>query len=48
LGNIPVVSAGVGDGFNNQSHAPNEHVRLEDFLKAANHIARIVAGFGSL
>jgi len=48
LGNIPVVSAGVGYGFNNQSHAPNEHIRLEDFLKAAGHIARIIEGFGAI
>lgn len=48
LGDIPVVSAGVGYGFNNRSHAPDEHVRLEDFLKAMKHIARIVEGFGSL
>lgn len=48
LGNIPVVSAGVGYGFNNRSHAPDEHVRLADFLKAARHIAGIVSRFGEL
>lgn len=48
LGDIPVVSAGVGYGFNNRSHSPDEHVRLEDFLKATRHIARIVEGFGGI
>ncbi len=48
LGDIPVVSAGVGYGFNNRSHAPDEHVRLDDFLKASQHLARILEGFGEL
>ncbi|MGQ0570772.1 MAG: M20/M25/M40 family metallo-hydrolase, partial [Armatimonadota bacterium] len=44
---IPVVTAGVGYA-DNRTHAPDEHVRLSDFLKAARHIARIVDGFASL
>lgn len=48
LGDIPVVSAGVGYGFQNRAHAPDEHIRLEDFLKAAGHIARIIEEFGRL
>jgi acetylornithine deacetylase/succinyl-diaminopimelate desuccinylase-like protein len=44
---IPVVTAGVGYG-KNQTHAPDEHVRLQDFLNAAKHISRIINGFGGL
>ncbi|MDI6771929.1 MAG: M20/M25/M40 family metallo-hydrolase [bacterium] len=44
---IPVVTAGVGYG-RNRTHAPDEHVRLNDFLNAARHIARILEGFGDL
>jgi acetylornithine deacetylase/succinyl-diaminopimelate desuccinylase-like protein len=47
LGNIPVVSAGVGND-RNRTHAPDEHVRLVDLLNAARHIGRIVEGFGDL
>jgi acetylornithine deacetylase/succinyl-diaminopimelate desuccinylase-like protein len=47
LGGIPVVRAGVGYE-NSQTHAPNEHVRLVDFLNAARHIARILDGFADL
>ena len=48
LGNIPVVTAGVGHWNTNRAHAPNEFVRLDDFLNAARHIARIVDGFAAL
>jgi len=47
LGDIPVVTAGVGY-WDNRTHAPDEHVRLEDFVKGAKHIARIINGFGNL
>lgn len=47
LGGIPVVTAGVGY-WDNRTHAPNEHLRLEDFLKATKHIARILEGFADL
>lgn len=47
LGGIPVVTAGVGY-WDNRSHAPDEHVRIEDFVKGAKHIARIINGFGDL
>jgi acetylornithine deacetylase/succinyl-diaminopimelate desuccinylase-like protein len=47
LGGIPVVTAGIGY-WNNRTHAPDEHVRLEDFVKGAKHIARIIDGFGDL
>jgi acetylornithine deacetylase/succinyl-diaminopimelate desuccinylase-like protein len=41
---VPVVTAGVGYA-DNRTHAPDEHVRLGDFLNAARHIARILDGF---
>jgi acetylornithine deacetylase/succinyl-diaminopimelate desuccinylase-like protein len=47
LGNIPVVRAGVGY-WDNRTHAPDEHVRLEDFANACRHIARILARFSEL
>lgn len=47
LGNIPVVNPGVGYA-NNRTHAPDEHVRIEDFHQASRHIARILNGFASL
>jgi len=42
---LPVVSAGIGypDG---RAHAPNENIRLADFVKGTRHTARIVARFG--
>lgn len=48
LGPIPVITAGVGFGIHNRTHAPNEHIRLKDFLNAARHIARILDGFASI
>lgn len=47
LGDIPVILAGVGY-WDNRQHAPDEHVRLVDFLNASRHIARIVDGFADL
>lgn len=44
LGNIPVVWAGTGY-WDNRAHAPDEHIRLVDFLNGARHIARILNGF---
>ena len=44
---IPVVEAGVGYA-GSRTHAPDEHVRLPDFLNAARHIARILEGFAGL
>ncbi|MDR7417628.1 MAG: M20/M25/M40 family metallo-hydrolase [Armatimonadota bacterium] len=43
---IPVVTAGVGYA-GNRTHAPDEHVRLQDFLNASRHIARILDGFAT-
>lgn len=45
--NISVINPGVGyDG--SRTHAPDEHVRLSDFLNGARHIARILEGFADL
>jgi acetylornithine deacetylase/succinyl-diaminopimelate desuccinylase-like protein len=42
---LPVVSAGIGyPGA--QGHAPNENIRLDLYLKGAQHIARILKEFG--
>jgi acetylornithine deacetylase/succinyl-diaminopimelate desuccinylase-like protein len=43
---IPVVTPGVGYGANGV-HGPDEHVRLQDFERAAQHIARLVQRFGA-
>ena len=47
LGNIPVVHAGIGYP-NANGHAPNENMRIADFLNGARHIARLLDGFADL
>jgi acetylornithine deacetylase/succinyl-diaminopimelate desuccinylase-like protein len=48
LGEIPVaLGPGVYYGRNN-NHSPNEHVRLNDFKRAAQHVGRIVAEFAQV
>jgi acetylornithine deacetylase/succinyl-diaminopimelate desuccinylase-like protein len=47
LGNIPVISAGVGN-TNNRAHSPDEYVRLSDFLNGSRHIARVLNDFANL
>ena len=42
---VPVVTAGPGHP-GGQAHAPNENVRIDLYLKAAKHIARVMADFG--
>ncbi len=44
---IPVITAGVGYP-DSRTHAPDEHVRLDHFLQASRHIARILDGFAAL
>ena len=44
---ITVVTAGVGYP-GSRTHAPDENVRLQDFLNAARHIGRILDGFADL
>lgn len=42
--NVPIATAGVGyPGA--QGHAPNENIRLDLYLKGAQHIARILKAF---
>ncbi len=45
--NIPVISPGVGY-WDNRTHAPNEHMRIQDFQNAARNIARILDGFADI
>lgn len=47
LGGIPVVTCGLGY-WDNRVHSPNEHIRLQDFVNGARHIARIIEGFGDI
>jgi acetylornithine deacetylase/succinyl-diaminopimelate desuccinylase-like protein len=42
---LPVVTAGVGYP-GSQAHAPNENMRIDLYLKGAEHIARIMKEFG--
>jgi acetylornithine deacetylase/succinyl-diaminopimelate desuccinylase-like protein len=44
---VPVVAPGVGYHRNN-AHGPDEHVRLEDFRRAAKHLARVTQRFAAL
>lgn len=43
---LPVVTAGVGYP-GSQAHAPNENMRIDLYLKGAEHIARIIKEFGN-
>jgi acetylornithine deacetylase/succinyl-diaminopimelate desuccinylase-like protein len=47
LGDIPVVFAGCSY-WDNCAHAPDEHIRIPDFLNGARHIARILNRFADL
>ena len=42
---LPVVTAGIGYPGGN-THAPNENIRIDLYLKGAKHIARILQAFG--
>jgi acetylornithine deacetylase/succinyl-diaminopimelate desuccinylase-like protein len=42
---LPLVAAGVGYP-GSQAHAPNENMRLDDFIKGTRHTARIIERFG--
>lgn len=41
---IPVITAGIGN-MRNRQHAPDEHVRIDDFVNGTRHVARIIEGF---
>jgi acetylornithine deacetylase/succinyl-diaminopimelate desuccinylase-like protein len=43
---IPAVSTGIGYAHSN-THAPNENIRIEDFIQGIKHIASIVHEFYS-
>jgi acetylornithine deacetylase/succinyl-diaminopimelate desuccinylase-like protein len=43
---VPIVTAGIGHP-GSQAHAPNENIRLDLYLKGAQHIARILKAFGA-
>ena len=45
---VPVVAPGVGWGAMNRAHSPNEFMRLNDFERAARHIARLALRFAEL
>ncbi len=44
---IPVVTAGVGY-WDNRPHAPNEHLRIEDFIQGTRHLTAILDAFSQL
>lgn len=44
---IPVITAGIGN-MQNRQHAPDEFVRIEDFVNGTRHVARIMDGFAEL
>jgi acetylornithine deacetylase/succinyl-diaminopimelate desuccinylase-like protein len=41
---IPTIGAGVGY-YDSREHAPNENIRVDDFLLGVEHIARVIEGF---
>ena len=47
LGGIPVINPGIGY-WDNRAHAPNEHFRINDFVQATRHLARVMEGFANL
>jgi acetylornithine deacetylase/succinyl-diaminopimelate desuccinylase-like protein len=44
---ISVVDAGIGY-WDGRAHAPDENIRIEDFLNGARHLAMILDGFADL
>ena len=42
---LPIVTSGIGYP-GSHAHAPNENIRLDLYLKGAQHIARILTQFG--
>jgi len=41
---IPLTGAGVGY-YDSRAHAPNENIRIEDFVKGIKHVALTITGF---
>jgi len=44
---VPVSNSGVGYP-GSRAHAPNEHIRLEDFILGTKHTARVIEKFAGL
>ena len=44
--NVPVVTAGVSYP-GSQNHAPNENIRINDFINGTRHMVRIIKNFGN-
>jgi len=44
--NLPVATAGLGYP-DTRTHAPNENIRLDLYLKHARHMARVMLDFSS-
>ncbi len=44
---LPVVSSGIGNP-DGRVHAPNENVRVEDFINGTRHTARILSRFAQM
>ena len=47
LGNIPIIDAGIGYS-NSRGHAPDENIRLSDFLNGSRYLAYILDEFANL
>lgn len=43
---VPVVTAGVSYP-GSQNHAPNENIRIKDFINGTRHMVRIIKNFGN-
>jgi acetylornithine deacetylase/succinyl-diaminopimelate desuccinylase-like protein len=43
--NVPIACAGGGYP-GSRAHAPDEHIRIEDFVRGVKHVARILLAFG--
>ncbi|HEX5502729.1 MAG TPA: M20/M25/M40 family metallo-hydrolase [Thermomicrobiales bacterium] len=44
---VPIANAGIGSP-NSNAHAPNEFIVIDEFLRGARHVARIIAGMAGL
>lgn len=44
--NVPIVTAGVSYP-GSQNHAPNENIRIKDFINGTRHLVRIIKNFGN-
>lgn len=44
---VPIVSLGIGY-MGAGAHSPNENIRIEDYLKSAKHLVRVLGEYGEL